>query len=364
MSVLFYLIALALPVLLALFTLVFFRREQEIRARSRVLSLLTGNALLIALCISLGFAFGETYYRFIYDTTDSFASTLTALRWMDRHYEFNNWGVRDNIDYEARMAEGARRVTFLGDSFTQGYGIADVEHRFVNLIRKHDRSREVHDLSSAGATTETEINILRDALDRGYELETVVLVYCLNDASEITPEWRHRYGKLYSDFWPDNFLVRNSYFANTLFFRYKRKRNPDAKNYFHFLRYHYRGRSWDAQELLFYRLYSLVRQNGGQLRVVIFPFFHNMGPEYPYADIHEKLAAFWEGLGVPTLDLLGVYREYSSDELVVNQYDAHPNGLAHRLAADEITRFLSGMRENADAPNAETSPADRARADR
>lgn len=251
-------------------------------------------------------------------------------------------------------------MTFLGDSFTEGYGIADVEQRFVNVIRKHDPSREVHDLSSAGANTEIEINILRDALDRGYELETVVLVYCLNDATELTREWSQRYANLYSYFWPDNFLVRNSYFANTLFFRYKRKNNPDAKNYFHFIRDHYTGRNWDAQKRLFHRLDSLVRQNGGQLRVVIFPFLHNMGPGYPYADIHEKLAAFWEGLGVPTLDLLGAYREYSSDELVVNPYDAHPNGFAHRLAADEISRFLGGMPGTADALDAESSPADRA----
>ena len=361
MSLFFYPATLALPALLALSTLVFFRWEQQIRARSRVASLLIGNALLSVLCLSLGFALGETYYRFIYDTTDSFASTLVALRWMDRHYESNNWGVRDDIDYQPKMAEGARRVTFLGDSFTEGYGVADVEQRFVNLIRKRDRSREVHGLSSAGASTETEINVLRDSLRRGYELDTVVLVYCLNDASERTREWNERYSKLYADFWSENFFVRNSYFVNTLFFRYKRKRNPDAKNYFHFIRHGYTGRNWDAQELLFHRLRALVKRNGGQLRVVTFPFLHNMGPEYPYADIHEKLAAFWERLGVPDLDLLGVYRDYSSDELVVNPYDAHPNVFAHRLAADAIGRFLDGEPGSADARNAATDAVGRER---
>jgi hypothetical protein len=215
-------------------------------------------------------------------------------------------------------------------------------------LRKNHPLLEVHDLSASGANTDSEIRTLSEALDRGYELDTVLLVFCLNDTSELTGKWNRSYGRLFSDFQPDGFLLNNSYFVNTLFFRYKRRSSPDARNYFHFIRDHYSGPSWDAQELLFYTLDSLVRQHGGKLRVVVFPFLHNMGPAYPYSDIHEKIVAFWEGLDIPTLDLLESYREHPSDKLVVNPYDAHPNGFAHQVAADAISGFLGSTLSGAD----------------
>src|SRR5262245_52367922 len=90
--------------------------------------------LALASVAALG---GEAYFRWIYDSTDSFGLTLTTQRWLDRHFKVNQSGVRDSLAvYDDALPRGKRRVTFTGDSFTAGWGVADVEDRFANRIRK------------------------------------------------------------------------------------------------------------------------------------------------------------------------------------------------------------------------------------
>ena len=74
--------------------------------------------------------------------------------------------------------------------------------------------------------------------------------------------------------------------------------------------------------------------------VVTFPFLQNLGPNYPYADVHEKLNAFWTDQGIPHLDLLETYKPFKPSQLVVGKYDAHPNEFAHKKAAEAIDGFL------------------------
>ena len=56
--------------------------------------------------------------------------------------------------------------------------------------------------------------------------------------------------------------------------------------------------------------------------------------------MHQRLDDFWHSIDVPRLDLLPVFAPYPARKLVVNAHDAHPNELAHALAAEAIARFL------------------------
>src|ERR1043166_10236465 len=97
--------------------------------------LAAGNALVFCFLCSLGFLGGEIYYRFIYDTTDSFNYTKVSRRWQARHYQKNAQTVRDNVNYQLRIPPVKRRITFIGDSFTAGHGVKNVEDRFANRNR-------------------------------------------------------------------------------------------------------------------------------------------------------------------------------------------------------------------------------------
>jgi len=307
----------------------------------RWLQLLIGNALVLLFLCSLVFLGGEIYYRFIYDTTDSFGYTKTAQRWSRRYYHRNAQGIRDSVDYVPDIPLGKRRITFLGDSFTAGYGVKNMADRFANRIQRAHPEWEVHAVAVEGADTAQEFDILKSLAGYEYQFDEVVMVYCLNDLSDIVPEWDRVYKKIYADSKRQNWLVRNSYFANFLYYRLKARRNPDIANYYHFLLPAYRSPLWEQQKLRLKAIRDFVVAKGGHFSVVTFPFLHEpLDDRYEYRFVHEELGKFWRELKVPNLDLLGIYEGRTVHALVVNRFDAHPNVFAHKLAADAIEQFL------------------------
>ena len=62
--------------------------------------------------------------------------------------------------------------------------------------------------------------------------------------------------------------------------------------------------------------------------------------DYPFAAIHERIAGICRDKNVPLLDLLPAYRCYRAEDLWVHPTDHHPNEIAHRIAAEELLRFL------------------------
>ena len=332
-----------LPLLLAAALVAFFRLfRQHRRTSRRAARLVAGNLLVLLFIGSICLLGGEIYYRFLYDTTDSFGLTKTTKRWFARHFEKNNAGVRDSVPYRGALTPGIRRVTFLGDSFTAGHGVPNVEDRFANLVRGMLPDREIHIAAHPGWDTGHQIEAVEDALARGYGMDTVVLVYCLNDIADIVPEWRAILERIYKAD-PPGSLVESSYLLNVWHYRLKAARDPDVSSYYKFVIDNYEGPVWERQAGRLRRMKSDLESHGVRLLVVTFPFLHALGDENPCREIHAKLARFWEAEGVPHLDLLSTFDGMASDDLVVNRYDAHPNEAAHAMAAEAIAEFLRAL---------------------
>jgi len=330
-----------LPLAFGLLLYLFFRRYRlHLKPSHRMLRLVVGNTLVFLWVLSILVLAGEVRYRFFYDTTDSFGLTMTTQRWFQRHYKKNGQGFRDSIDYELRKPAGKRRITFLGDSFTAGHGIANVEDRFVNRIRSKNNEWEVHALSDCGWDTGKTLSVLQATRKFNYDLDIVVLVYCLNDVADIVPEWRATANRLVAENRTTGFLVNHSYLFNTFYYRYQASKEPDIANYYHFVLANYSGSVWETQKRRLAEIQQEVRSRNGRLMVVTFPFLHALGKDYEYRDVHAKLEHFWAAQGVPHLDLLRTYESVSPKKLTVNSLDPHPNELANELAANAIWEFI------------------------
>lgn len=334
---LFFLLVLGAPIglLLALLQL---RKHRKSLLNSRF-GVAVWNLVLLMFLLSSIFLFAESYYRFFVDTTDSFALNKVTRRWAKRHYRKNNVGVRDNIDYSYLVEPGKRRLTIIGDSFTAGHGVKNVDERFGNLLREQFPSIEVHVLGTNGFETIDELERLTKIVNEGYQLDLVLLVYCLNDISYLVEQSQQVYKQM-SEFDESlGYLARNSYFLNTFAFRMMARSNPNVTDYYHFLKGSYSGKTWKTHQNVLKNLNSLVDRNDGSLAVATVPFLHNL-KQYEFSDAHKTLNAFWDSEGVGNLDLLPVLQLKESASLVVNEYDAHPNENAHQLIAKSLKPFI------------------------
>jgi len=307
------------------------------RRRASILLLVAGNVLALLALAGTAMTIGELYYRFVYDRSDAMHASLVSRRWIERHYRYNNFHVRDDVDYALRIAPGRTRITVLGDSFANGHGVADVRRRFVNLLRAARADREVHLLAQDGMDTGPIIEDLREKLSVGYELDCVLYAYGLNDVVDLIPEWEPVARRVYEA--SPGFFVANSFLVNTLYYRYQIASDPDLGRYLDLISARYEDPAWESQARRLSSLAALVRDAGGKLVVVSFPFLQALDSPR-FAAIHERLSGFWAGIGVPDLDLLEIYREHAREDLTVNPYDPHPNELAHRLAAEALEPFL------------------------
>ena len=299
--------------------------------------LLTGLLLLLA---------EGCFYRFV-NLSDSFGTSNMGRLWFWRNVHENNWGHRDNVDYTFQLAPGKSRIVFLGDSFTFGHGVRDVEDRFANRIRKRLEQAapgryEVQALSFPGWSTRREKEFLSKLRGQGFRADLVVLVYVPNDhiylkgLVEQDKENRNAMERLQ----PQAFLLRKSYLANFLYFRFAIIRRPEAKNYYEWAKNGFEPPYWERHQQDLRSLPFYSEKLGARFAVVTFPFLHSLGQDGGFADIHRKLDAFWKGQKVPHLNLVEAFSTYKPKELMVNRFDAHPNVLAHRLAAEEIYRRL------------------------
>lgn len=291
------------------------------------------------------FMAAESYYRWIADSTDSFALSKTTEKWFERHYQLNNLGFRDEGGYMKESRPGKKRVMFLGDSFTAGHGIKDPQQRFANLIREKEKDWDIHIFARNGWDTGAEIEVLKKSFALGYKPGLVVLVYVLNDVSDILPEWNQILQRIYQNEENQNFWIKHSFFINRLYFRWRAAQRSEIRDYYAFVKKGYERSLWKVQQFRLKELKQLVEDSGGRFAVVTFPFVHALKENkvYDYEMIHQKLSNFWQDLEVPHLDLYPTYKKYSSKQLYLNRYDAHPNVFANRIAAEVIEPFIASL---------------------
>ncbi|MDY8137479.1 SGNH/GDSL hydrolase family protein [Aquimarina sp. 2201CG5-10] len=248
--------------------------------------------------------------------------------------------ARDNIDYQYKVTQGKRRITFIGDSFTIGHGVKNVDERFANLIRKNNPELEIHVMAINGLETIDHLDLVKSLISQGYQFDLVILVYNLNDIAYLLPETYELYDRVNAHQKSLGFFGNNSYLINFLEARLFMKTNSGVGNYYDYLVPSYFNIYWTQQKQNLLELKATIEQAKGKLGVVTFPFLTQLNSDYKFTDVHEQLNQFWKSENVHHLDLFPIYQSYSDEDVTVNQNDPHPNELAHKLAAEEIQRYF------------------------
>ena len=318
-------------------TVLLYRSAKRRRALGSARTVITANLLLIVMLASAAFGALDAYFRFGYEGTDNFGATPATVEWLQKYYHMNNWNWRDNVDYAAASPAGKTRITFLGDSSTEGAGIKDVDQRFGNLIRNQNPDRyDVQVFARGGNSTGKELRDLLDAYrGQGYSTDIVVVVYDLNDATDLSASYlrweRSGYERTRAAI--ERPWVQSSALLTMLVARWEGARNLDIGEYAKLLEQGCQGLDWQKQLLRLRLLHDLCVSQGAQMVLVSLPSH--------YPAIETLLNEWCREFEVPFLGLQSVFDADPTASWHVSEADGHPNERAHAAFAARIEPLLA-----------------------
>lgn len=314
------------------------------REKYKKAGLAVGNVLVLSCMLGAVAMAMETHIRFTVIETDSFGVSLPARRWFAVYTSLNSLGCRDD-EWVPGDPEDVKRIAFVGDSFSYGWGIEQVEDRFTDIIqaRFEERARgtvEVLNVAKPGWNTGEELQPIRDTITR-YGVDEVVLCYVSNDIEGLIPTT--------DDFDPTKppdsvvFNLDTSCLIDYLYRRIYLPRLPTVRGFHDWLADGYADQDvWRAHQQQLYDIKRVCDDHGVTLRIALLPFIRTSGEKLQLDKLHALLGRFFQVNGIEHVDLLPTIQGIPAIDLVVNTADAHPNEQAHRLFADALWQAFYG----------------------
>lgn len=314
------------------------------RKRFRKTGLLAGNALILFCLLGFGGIIGETYYRYICVQMDPFGISLPAQRWLALHVKLNSRGCRDE-EWPKDAPPGVRRVAFVGDSFSYGWGVEEPADRFPELVGEKLNSEtsttiQALNVAKPGWNTQQQTKAIEVMLDY-YDVDKVVLSHVLNDIEDLLPT-EPGFDPTEPPY-PQWFNPDASYLLHQLHLTLVVPRLPTVRQYHEWLSAGYADQQIVERHLgRIGRLVEMCRAHGADMRVAFLPFVRAPAG-FDQQAINGRLAASLNAAGIPAVDLSDVFDGHAASELVVNHLDSHPNQLGHRLIAERMSAWLGSV---------------------
>jgi len=245
--------------------------------------------------------------------------------------QINADGLRDGE--HRRLRDGRRRLVFLGDSLTFGWGV-EQDATFAALLERMLDARaptEVVNFGTGNYNTSQEVALF---LDKGlaYEPDEVVLFYFINDA-EPTPV-KSRW------WWLGSSRVATFYWSRVKALWARISPGASFEDYYADL-YREDRPGWVEARRAFERLAEVCAANGIALKVVLLPELHRLAP-YAFEREHALVVDFLRSHGIEVIDLAPRFHDAGDPQaLWVSRDDAHPNARAHQMIAEATLPFLA-----------------------
>lgn len=299
--------------------------------------------LLLGILLFL-FLASEIFLRIKYhETTFSGGFGPGSLQFNKKYVEINDDGMRDR-NFSLVKPNNVIRIATIGDSFTFGSGIKNVSRTYPKVLESElnnlgkDIKYEVMNFGIMGLSTNEEIELIKSKALK-YSPDIIILGYVANDFVSVD-------GRKYKEhvtIFPGGLWIRNFLFSYAIFeLKFNRiLENLNLKDN-NLEIYNQKLNSTvnlEYNRLLFKELKNIAIANNFSVLVVNFPAFYNL-EEYPLLELNNFVEKSTTENELNYLDLLGPYSRFEESELIVNNYDSHPNEYALKIAVDEILEKL------------------------
>jgi lysophospholipase L1-like esterase len=333
------LIFLTVAIIVSLF------RERTKNLLERKKQTIINVSLLIAVLIFF-FLSGEIILRILLkDETSLYGFGPASLKFNQKYVSLNNDGMRDR-NFPIEKLKNTIRIAAIGDSFTFGAGIKNVNDTYpkvldreLNLLNRSNKY-EVMNFGIPGYDTLEELKCIKNKALK-YKPDIIIMGFVFNDLSNIDPRIKaieERIEIPYLGFW----LRDISYFyyflesrVNKLIENIKLKKKYDAA----ILETYNSSINQNYTRVLYREISNISQQNNITVVMLVFPAMFNL-KEYPWTAINDFAREIAKENNFYVVDLLNDYKREGEEKLRVNKYDAHPNELGQKIAADKILEMF------------------------
>ena len=267
----------------------------------------------------------------------------SGIKWS---YQLNADGFRgDEFDVQSNN----KRVLFIGDSYTFGWGVDQQEvlpYQLEQLLAgpPYAMDVDIYNLGVPGYNTVQEFHLLNQVLDR-YSPELVMVGYVMNDAQPQAnvherPSVRYRYVRS----WLLAFIKEqyNYYMHEGEAVLATGLNLPDTDFVSSVVE---NQPKWVATRQALTDMADLARSRDIPFILVVFPSFNmHLDRRYPFRPIHDEVNAWSAEAGVTSVDLLD-YLQGIDREAYRVAGDGHPNGKAFESAAEVLAPVVYGVLE-------------------
>jgi len=298
------------------------------------------NFLLLMGILTVSIIFGEILLRIlIAEETSRFGFGPGNLKFNKKYIHLNEEGFRDN-DYPLVKEQNTFRIVGIGDSFTYGSGVKDMNHLYLKqletMLNEETDEYDVMNFGKPGINTKDEIEILKQHALK-YEPDMIVVGYVLNDFTDVEKKIKcktQQHTLPFFGFWLRNFSYLY-YFLETRINKIIERINIECAygEYLDHIFQSEKNKEYNFKQ--FEELSQLSKENDAELIVIIFPMIHDI-QNYNFNEAHNFVKEAGAKYGFKVIDLLPEYQKYEEDKLIVSVYDNHPNELGHEIAARAI----------------------------
>lgn len=333
-------------VMLAVVFLLFYNRQYVKALMKKHRSLLKNMILLVsALLIALFIIEAWLQFKF-HDTTFGSGVGPNSLKFNVNYVHLNSDNMRDR-EFPVDKPDNTIRIAGVGDSYTFGSGIKDVNNTYLKVLERMLNSRasgekyEVLNFGIPGKDTQDELEIIRGKVLK-YEPDIIMIGYLLNDLKNVDTNLRlpkkHLTVIPFLGFWLSNIfysytileikvnkaLINLGFRESTEEITLKEFESEVNKEY---------------NAKLLEEIGAIAKERDIKVVLIIFPIIYKLD-NYPFIEINNFLTKVGNENGFYVINLLENYQAYEESELIVSKYDLHPNELGHKISAESILEKL------------------------
>ena len=315
----------------------------SIVSKSSISSYIKNTSLIVFSSISL-VALIEIIFMFIslsHGSGEAFSGKIWGARYWN---PINKLGFRDE-----EPIKGNFNVFFVGDSFTAGWGVKNIQNRFgettAKELRKTGKIINEINLGKYGADTRLEFQIFKKFIDKSdIKPNHIVLQFFVNDMDKFFPKNKTC---IQEDtplpIWKKT-IIEGSYLANYIYSLYptsKAKPLPKECEYTELLKKVFNNDSlWHKEENQLNKFKNYCDEQNIKMTLVFFPFMEDLTLAKKIG-IEKRLIKYCKKNQINLFNVTNFIKNISRKERQVSIMDSHASAKVHEITGKNLAKHIN-----------------------